>query len=146
MLSAEERFYVKGLELQSHGEYRNGVYQELARGFGIRDYKQFLKTGKANETRLMTASEFTTKGIHDEGFGHSLLRNLLFAIRETSKEESPNAGRNWLYIELPDYWGVRQRILHLLNYVVKICSVMEYWDGDVKSAKLLAGYIENDHV
>src|SRR5206468_6875043 len=34
-LTALEKFYIKGLELESHGERRTGVYQELARGFGI---------------------------------------------------------------------------------------------------------------
>lgn len=146
VLSPEERFYVKGLEIQSHGEYRNGVFQELARGFGIRQYSQFLKSGKANETRLMTASEYGTKDLHNDGFGKTLLRNILFAIRETKKEDSPAAGRNWLHNELADYWQVKQRILHLLNYIIKAASNIDHWVEDIQAARLLAGYIENDHV
>ena len=53
-----ERFYLKGLEVESHGEYRSGVYQELARGFGAADYTDLLASTRANETRLKTASEF----------------------------------------------------------------------------------------
>src|SRR5947207_9324903 len=34
-LTALERLYLKGLELESQREYRTGVYQELARGFGV---------------------------------------------------------------------------------------------------------------
>jgi len=146
MLSNDERFYIKGLEIQSHGEYRNGVYQELARGFGLRQYNQFLKTTKANETRLMTATEFGARGLHDEGFGKTLLRNVLFAIHETRKEESPQAGRNWLYNEMPDYWNQRERIILLLKFIVRTCASMEHWGDDIKAARLLAGYIENDHV
>lgn len=145
-LLPEERFYIKGLEFQSHGEYRNGVFQELARGFGIRQYGHLLKTGKANETRLMTATEFGTKNLHDEGFGRTMLRNILFAIRETVKDESPQTGRNWLHSELADYWGVKQRIIHILQYIVRTASHIEHWAEDVSAAKLLAGYIENDHV
>lgn len=37
LLGPMERFYLKGLEVESHGEYRSGVYQELARGFGAAD-------------------------------------------------------------------------------------------------------------
>lgn len=146
ILSPEERFYIKGLEIHSHGEYRNGVFQELARGFGIRQYGQFLKSGKANETRLMTASEFAAKGLHDDGFGKTLLRNILFAIRETRKEDSPQTGRNWLYNELPDYWNAKQRIIHLLQYITKTTSHIDDWLEDAQAAKLLTGYIENDHV
>ncbi|NLA48868.1 MAG: DNA methylase, partial [Bacteroidales bacterium] len=145
-LSNEERFYIKGLEIQSHGEYRNGVYQELARGFGIRQYGQLLKTGKANETRLMTASEFGTRSLHDEDFGNTLLRNILFAINETRKEESPLAGRNWLHNELPDYWGLRDRVLVILYYLSRTCSALDNWPDDVKATNLLAGYIVNDHI
>jgi predicted RNA methylase len=37
-ISAPERLYLKGLELEKHMEARSGAYQELARGFGVRDY------------------------------------------------------------------------------------------------------------
>jgi hypothetical protein len=37
-LSPLERLYLKGIELESHREYRTGVYQELARGFGVDEY------------------------------------------------------------------------------------------------------------
>ncbi len=53
-LSPEERFYLKGLDLEYKGEYRSGVYQEMARGFGLREYKYMLNTSKANQTRLYT--------------------------------------------------------------------------------------------
>lgn len=33
-LNPEERFYLKGLDLESQGETRSGSYQELARGYG----------------------------------------------------------------------------------------------------------------
>jgi adenine-specific DNA methylase len=146
VLTPEERFFVKGLEIQSHGEYRNGVFQELARGFGIRQYGHMLNSGKANETRLMTPTEFGTKGLHDEGFGQTLLRNILFAIRETKKEDSPMVGRNWLHTELPDYWNIKQRIVLILQYISRIASEIDDWSDEVQAAKLLAGYIENDHV
>jgi len=146
VLTPEERFFVKGLEIQSHGEYRNGVFMELARGFGIRQYGHLLKSGKANETRLMTATEFGAKGLHDEGFGQTMLRNILFAIRETQKEDSPKVGRNWLHTELPDYWNVKQRIVLILQYISRIAMQIDDWSGDLHAARLLAGYIENDHV
>src|SRR5690606_24901576 len=41
-LGPSERFYLKGVEVESHAEYRSGVYQELARGFGATDYTELL--------------------------------------------------------------------------------------------------------
>ncbi len=145
-LTPEERFYIKGLEVQSHGEHRSGVYQEMARGYGLRDYRLFLRSDKANETRLMTAIEFGNKELKQEGFGQSLLRQVLFAIRLTHTEDNPRPGRQWLYAELPDYWGNRQRIIHLLRYLETRCERIEHWQDDVAAARVLRGFVENDNV
>lgn len=149
-LTPEERFYMKGLEIESHGEYRNGAYQELARGFGIREYKNMQASGKANQTRLKTATEFKNKNLGEkEGFGNSLLRNLLFAINETVKNEETSAGKIWLRTELgQEYWNKRREIIELLRYLSSIgmTSSMEHWKKDADAARLLAGAVENDHI
>lgn len=145
-LTGEERFYVKGLEIQRHGEYRTGVLQELARGFGLRQYTQFLKSGKANESRLMTASEYGRKQLGEEGFGQSLVRQVLMAVRETVQQGSPKAGRQWLYAELPTYWARRQQVLQLLSYLQRMGQGQEHWADDMAAARVLEGYVRNDGV
>lgn len=144
--SGEERFYVKGLEIQRHGEYRTGVLQELARGFGLRQYTQFLKSGKANESRLMTASEYGRKQLGEEGFGQSLVRQVLMAVRETVQQGSPKAGRQWLYAELPTYWARRQQVLQVLAYLQRMGQGQEHWAEDMAAARVLEGYVRNDGV
>lgn len=149
-LTPEEKFYIKGLEIESHGEYRSGAYQELARGFGIREYTSMQATGKANQTRLMTATEFKNKNLDDkEGFGSSLLRNLLFAVNETIKNEETSAGKIWLRTELgQQYWNKRREIIELLRYLsgIGMSSSMAHWRKDADAARLLAGAVENDHI
>ena len=148
-LTPEERFYLKGLEIESHGEYRNGVYQELARGFGIREYRSMQASRKANQTRLKTASEFKNRKLSDEGFGSSLVRHLLFAIYETVQDEDTSAGRVGLHTELgQQYWNRRQEIIELLKYLssTSMTSSMEHWKEDAEAARLLAGAVENDHI
>jgi adenine-specific DNA methylase len=44
-LSPEEKLYLKCLEVESHGDYRSGVFQEFARGFGVRVYRLMLESG-----------------------------------------------------------------------------------------------------
>ena len=73
-LLPEERFYIKGVEIEAHGEYRDGVYQEFAGGFGIRDYRGLLGSGAANQTRLKKPGELKGRDLSDEGFAGSLLR------------------------------------------------------------------------
>lgn len=145
-LSPEERFYLKGLDLEYKGEYRNGVYQEMARGFGLRDYKYMLNTSKANQTRLYTPFEYRNRDLGTEGFSNSLIRNILFAIRETQISEDPEDGRKWLYTELKDYWERRELILDIFRYIDSRCHFLEHWKSDIAALELLIGRIENDRV
>jgi hypothetical protein len=147
-LNAMERFYMKGLEVESHGEYRSGVYQELARGFGANEYTDLLENTKANETRLKSATEFGRKNLSGEGFGGSLVRQCLFAVAQTVKSEDTREGLNYLKTELPDYWAMRERIVHILDYlsIPRSIAGMEHWQKDANAASLLAGAVRNDHV
>lgn len=153
-LGAMERFYIKGLEVESHGEYRIGVYQELARGFGANDYTDLLESTKANETRLKTASEFGKKMLSgyepsSEAFAVSLVRQCLFAIWLTVKNESTKEGMDYLHTELREaYWSNREKIIGILEYMAALrhSSAMEHWQKDGSAANLLAGAVRNDHV
>ena len=147
-LSPMERFYLKGLEVETHGERRSGVYQELARGFGASDYSDLLASSTANETRLKTAKEFSRKMISGEGFASSLIRQILFAVFSAGKSEQLNDGLNWLKTELPDYWGSREKVIHLLDFFGTLDRVedMDHWQNDSATARLLAGAVRNDHV
>jgi putative DNA methylase len=143
-LHPEERFYLKGLEIEQGGEYRSGVYTEMARGYGLHEYKHLLNTTKANETRLSTASEFKNKELGDDGFGGSLTRQLLFAIHETVVHENPQPGRNWLATEWKNYWEDRALMIQLLEYILSKCAHIPHWKKDTEAAILLRGYLEND--
>ncbi|NLE26849.1 MAG: DUF1156 domain-containing protein [Clostridiaceae bacterium] len=146
-LGPEERFYLKGLEMESHGEYRTGAYQELARGFGIRDYRSLQASGKANEARLKTASEFKSRDVGGEGFGSSLTRQVLFAIRQAVEEEDVAAGKVWLRT-LPGYWEKRKDIIAILRYlaVLGMNDTVPQWKKDAETAGILAVAVEGDHV
>ncbi|MGI8550612.1 MAG: anti-phage-associated DUF1156 domain-containing protein [Dehalococcoidia bacterium] len=146
-LSAEERLYLKGVEVEAHGEYREGVYQEFARGFGVHEYKSMLGSSAANQTRLKTPSEFKSRDLKGPGFAGSPLRLLLFAIHTTARENDPHPGRRYLKDELPEYWNSRQTILALLRFLAnKPPAAMTHWAADVEAARLLLGSVENDSV
>jgi hypothetical protein len=65
ILIPEERFYIKGLDIEKSGIYQISAYQELARGFGVKEYKDLLASTKANQARLKTAIEFGLRGMGD---------------------------------------------------------------------------------
>lgn len=146
-LLPEERFYIKGVEIEAHGEYRDGVYQEFARGFGIRDYRGLLGSGSANSTRLKTPSELRGRDLSGDGFAGSLLRQILFAVYKTAEDDDPRIGLGYLKQEVPDYWDNRQTIIALLAYLShKPSPAMSHWKKDFEAAHLLLGAVGGDGV
>jgi adenine-specific DNA methylase len=146
-ISAPERLYLKGLELEKHMEARSGAYQELARGFGVRDYTFLYAGTKANAVRFKTGTEFKKSGLGGTGFSGSPVRNLLFAIHETVRTEDAREGLNWLHTEVKEYWNQRKSIIAILKYLSKFNHIphMTHWEKDADAALRLAGAVENDH-
>ena len=144
-LGPEEKLYLKGLDVERRREFRAGVYQEFARGFGVRDYRALLRTGKANETRLKTASELGRRELADSAFGRSLVRHALYAVWWTAEHGGdPADSVRWLRAELPDYWPRREGLAAVLRYLAALDA--GHWREDAAAARVLAGAVENDHV
>jgi len=147
-LSAEERFYLKTLEIEAQGEHRVGVFQEFARSLGVFDYQDLLASGRANQVRLKTPSQFMGQGLSGAGFAGSLLRKVLYAIYSTvqDSDHDPRNARTFLKNELADYWESRQLIIALLRYLAgkPDLTSMPDWEEDADAARLLLGSIEND--
>lgn len=149
-LTATERFYLKALEVDSRGERRAGVYQELARGFGARDYRDLLQSEKANQTRLKTATEFAGRLLENESseFSNTLTRHLLYAIYLANKEGETTAGVAYLKRGLANFWGERERAIHLLTFFAKFKGIsdMPEWQKDSDQAELLIGALRNANI
>lgn len=149
MLIPEERFYIKGLDLEKSGIYQLGAYQELAKGFGVREYRDLLASTKANHARLKTATEFGMRMLGgNDRFSNSLLRNVLAALHQAVKAEDTAAGRNWLRNELSSYWNQRNVIVEILNYIASLEHIenMSHWKAEARYARLLAELVKNDGV
>lgn len=149
-LSSEERFYIKGLELQKNGCYQLGSYQELARGFGVVEYTDILASTKANQVRLKTPNDYEMKNIGDSSkFGQTIVRTILAAIYITEKEESPNKGLGYIKKEVSNYWSNRELIIEVINYMCETESIngMEAtWGILHKSIGMLKAVVENDSI
>jgi putative DNA methylase len=146
-LSSPERLYLKGLELEKHMEARYGAYQELAKGFGVRDYTILFGRSEANAVRFKTGSELKKSHLSGTGFSGSLVRNLLFAIHETVQSDDARQGLNWLHEEVTNYWNQRRLIIEIFKYLSTFSHIphMPHWAKDAEAAELLAGVVENDH-
>jgi len=168
-LSLVERYYLRALDIESRGERRKGMYEELARGFGVTDIRPMLKTDKANGTRMQTAVGLgaahlaveegentqalpTRRGRAASGAPHpfalSPLRHLLFAVRETSREDfNPESGRQYLRDTFGQgYWAKRELFVGLLDWLANLAHAqgMDEWTSDSEAARILAGRLRND--
>lgn len=168
-LSLVERYYMRALDIESRGERRQGMYEELARGFGVTDIKPLLKSDKANGARMYTASGFAAGGLAPFGsanndgslarsnqasslghpFARSSLRHLLFAIRETAaSDNNPEPARQYLRDTFGQaYWGKREMFVGLLEWFGALSNSegMAEWLDDSEASRILAGRLRNDH-
>ena len=171
-LSLVERYYLRALDIESRGERRKGMYEELARGFGVTDIRPLLKSDTANGTRMVTPSGLSgTLLARAEGgdeasaaapmrgrgraasgaphpFASASLRHLLFAIRETAaNDNSPEPGRQYLRDTFGQgYWQRRERFIGLLEWLAALGNAegMGEWIEDSEAARILVGRLRND--
>ena len=167
-LSQVERYYLRALDIESRGERRQGMYEELARGFGIEDIKPLLKSDKANGARMntptglggallssvigsITSTELSSRRGRQSvshPFASTSLRHLMFAIRETAAaDNNPEPGRQYLRDTFgQDYWGKREGFIILLERLVELCNTEGFsdWSQDAGAARILAGRLRND--
>ena len=171
-LSLVERYYLRSLDIESRGERRKGMYEELARGFGVTDIRPLLKSDKANGTRMFTptglaasvlgpvvGAQAATAGLPaargraaasgPHPFAAAPLRHLMFAVRETAAaNNSPEPGRQYLRDTFGQgYWGKREGFVNLLEWLAALGNAvgMNEWVADSDAARMLAGRLRNDH-
>lgn len=150
-LSNSEKFYIKGLESEKHGNYQIGTYQEFARGFNIGGYGQLMASEKANTARLKTPIEMAGRTINDiPDFEKSLLRTVFMAIYTGIKEdENPTKALGFIKNELSNYWDKRDMIKQLLSFIKDakdIDNMTGHWSESCNMADLLYSLVVNDNI
>jgi hypothetical protein len=148
-LNPDERFYLEGVEVEAHGERRGGVYQEFARGFGVREFRSLLQSDQANETRLRTPTELKGRDLETGPMGGAPLRYALYAVYQTAAEGlDPLPAVGWLRGKYPGmlFFDHRQRLVRLLRYLANKPSGerMPHWKRDAEAAHILAARLENE--
>jgi adenine-specific DNA methylase len=154
-LKPEERFYLKGLELEQAGEVRAGAYQEMARGFGIEDYRAMLASARANQVRMKTAAEFGRRDLRRAGtadraedagldaFAAGVVRHCLYAVTEAARADDLPSALRWFHASLGnEYWNRRQLVIGVLDYLAQARSPARATEAEV--AAQLAGAVRND--
>lgn len=150
-LLPEERFFIRGLELEMGNVYQISAYQELARGFGVKDYRDMFENFRANSVRLKTATEYRTRGIDNDVFGSSLMRHVLASLYQCVQAETTAEGMNYLkakYDHDNEYWDKRSAIMEILGFISRFENIshMNHWHRDAYYARLLKEAVKNDGI
>ena len=152
-LGPEERFYVKGLDLERAGEGRSAAFQEMARGFGVESYRADARQHGRNKVRLKTASELGRRdlrraGSQDraedrelEGFAGGIVRHVLYGIHIAAETEQLARALDWFGTNLPDYWSRQQRVIELLDYLGAVRTPARA--AEAETAQRLRGAVVN---
>lgn len=154
-----DRFYIKGLDMEMKGNKEMSGYQEIARTIGIADYQKLFASTKANNVRLMTATEMRGKSystilrpmLHQEAAGKlPLLPVVLYALficHEEGEDGDFYRAVVWIREILQDtYWDVRTTLVALLNYISQFRHTLPHWREDAENAEVLAQLIQNDSI
>ena len=150
-LTNGEKFYIKGLESEKHGNYQISTYQEFARGFNIGGYGQMMASEKANTARLKTPVEMAGRTVNEvPDFEKSLLRTIFMGIYTGIKEdENPSAALGYIKNELSNYWDKREMIKQLLNFIKDtkdIDNMAPHWEQSATMAEMLYSLVLNDSI
>lgn len=148
-LAAEERFYLKGLGMELNGVHTLGSFQELGRGFGVRDYDDLLGSTKSNAARLKIATEFKANKAFEDGLGKYLVGQLLLAIGFSAKKDNVQEGCSYLkshYADNNEYWSLRSRMVDILEFMSKVNgnANVAYWQDIAEYIVMLKEAVRND--
>ena len=148
-LAVEERFYLKGLGMELNGVHTLGSFQELGRGFGVRDYDDLLGSTKSNAARLKIPTEFKANKAFEDGLGKYLVGQLLLAIGFSAKKDNVQEGCSYLkshYADNNEYWSLRSRMVDILEFMSKVKgnANVTYWQDIAEYIVMLKEAVRND--
>ncbi len=150
-LTNAEKFYIKGLESEKHGNYQIGTYQEFARGFSIGGYSQLMASERANSARLKTPYEMGDRSLNDvPDFQNSLMRTVFEGIYVAiNNDMNPSKGLDFIKNDIPNYWDKREMIQQILSFLVDIndiSNMQEHWADSAKMADALLTVVKHDSI
>ena len=150
-LTSAEKFYIKGLESEKHGNYQISTYQEFARGFSIGGYSQLMANERANTARLKTPYEMAGRTMGDvPDFESSVMRTVFHGIYVGIREEmNPQKALGFIKNELCNYWDKREMINNILSFLVDIKDIgnmQPHWTESAEMADLLLAAVTHDGV
>lgn len=147
-LSGAERFYLKLLDLEARGAKTLDNYQNFAKAFKVRDFRALMGDQRANHARLKSAVEFGRAEMGEGSeFHQSVLRAVLYAVMELTKNVDGGEVLAHLTLNVPNYYGdMTQRELagELADYLAKRLDGLR--PEEASAARVLRELVKNQRL
>jgi putative DNA methylase len=147
-LTGAERFYLKMLDMEARGAHKLDSYQNFAKAFKVRDFYALMGDRRANRARLKSAVEFGRAEMGEGSELHgSLLRAVLYALMELTKDVDTAEVLAHLTHNVPDYYGdltQRARVISIAEYVAERLESLR--PDEASAGRVLTEAVRNQRV
>lgn len=150
--SPEEKFLLKGLELETQGVFKIGAFQDLGRAYGLSDYEALLGPTQANDTRTKLPEELPRLDAlrfeeipagNRHLWRHSPTRHLYHALKLLRSGADIERAVKHL-VDCTDFWNLRtSRLAVILAYLKEMTVYLPHWEPYHDQLVALAIGVEN---
>ncbi len=134
--SPEEKFLLKGLEVEAQGVFKIGAFQDLGRAYGLSDYESLLGPTRANDTRTKLPDELPRPDSlrFDEIpaasrslWRHSPTCQIYHALKLLHGGADIERAVKHL-VDTTDFWNLRTtRLAVILTYLKETTAYLSHW-------------------
>jgi hypothetical protein len=148
----EEKFLLKGLELEQQGMFKISAFQDLGRAYGLTDYENLMGPVRANDTRTALPEELPRPDAvrfvdippaERSLWRYSPTRQLYYSLKLLKEEANMDRAVKHL-VDSTDFWNIRtSRLAVILAYLLETTDDNKHWRKYQNHLAALAISVEN---
>ncbi|MDW7774363.1 MAG: DUF1156 domain-containing protein [Desulfobulbaceae bacterium] len=150
--SAEEKFLLKGLELEQQGMFKISAFQDLGRAYGLANYESFMGPVRANDSRTILPEELPRPDVTRFAdispaertlWRYSPTRQLYYSLKLLKEGANMDRAVKHL-VDTTDFWNIRtSRMAVILSYLRESTAGNSHWQEYQIHLAALAIGVEN---
>jgi putative DNA methylase len=148
----EEKFLLKGLELEQQGMFKISAFQDLGRAYGFSDYEDLMGPVRANDSRTTLPEELPRPdavrfadipAAERSLWRYSALRQVYHSLKLLKEGADTDRAVKHL-VDTTDFWNIRTgRLAVILTYLAETTGENSHWQEYQNHLSSLAIAVEN---